>query len=148
MTLSQQEILEILKEHKLWLESNGKEGKRANLKGLDLTGADLTGADLADANLSGANLVGANLIGTKLDETIFNNNPLKFNQMKWISIKDQLPEGDQTVLCWHPNRNSAMPLICYFDKEYKVFIPTFCDQEVHAVVTHWMKLPAKPIEKK
>ncbi len=45
----------------MWVESEGKEGERA-----DLSGANLQGANLTQANLQGANLTGANLQGAKL----------------------------------------------------------------------------------
>ena len=54
-------ITEILVEHKKWLESGGKEGNRADLRGAGLRGADLRGADLRQADLLGADLRGANL---------------------------------------------------------------------------------------
>jgi hypothetical protein len=65
-------LKEALDTHLLWVESEGKEGKRfnykelanlsgANLFGADLSEADLSGADLSKADLSGANLSGANL---------------------------------------------------------------------------------------
>ena len=50
------ELKEILDQHKLWLKSDGKEGKRA-----DLRKANLKGANLSKANLSGANLSKADL---------------------------------------------------------------------------------------
>ena len=71
----------ILKEHQLWIDSNGENGERADLSnknliradlrgaGLrraDLRGADLRGADLFRANLRGANLRRADLIGADL----------------------------------------------------------------------------------
>ena len=46
----------ILERHQLWIETNGVQGKLA-----DLTGANLHGANLRDANLHGANLRDANL---------------------------------------------------------------------------------------
>lgn len=61
-------INSILRNHKLWIDSEGKEGEQANLKGADLEGANLFGADLRGANLEGANLIGADL------ETTFLNN--------------------------------------------------------------------------
>ena len=70
----------ILEQHKLWLDSNGKEGKIADLSGADLTGADLRcadlrfailyGANLTSANLTSANLYGANLSWAYLTNTI------------------------------------------------------------------------------
>jgi hypothetical protein len=60
------ELNQVLEQHKLWIETKGKEGVCADLTGADLTGADLTGADLTGANLNGANLNGANLQGADL----------------------------------------------------------------------------------
>ena len=71
----------ILKEHKLWLDSQGKQGSRANLSGAllkkadlreanlkkaDLMGTDLSVALLNKADLSEANLIGAYLCGANL----------------------------------------------------------------------------------
>ena len=55
------ELKAILDQHKLWIESGRKKGKRAYLLGAYLLGADLEGADLEGANLQGADLQGANL---------------------------------------------------------------------------------------
>src|SRR5512132_1461550 len=71
----------ILEQHREWLGSGGRAGRRASLngaalaagdlrgatlaradlKGADLSGADLEAADFANANLEGADLSGANL---------------------------------------------------------------------------------------
>ena len=80
------ELATILDQHRLWVESGGEEGTKADLCGANLEGADLTGvnlqgaflqraklrgADLAMANLRHASLVqadlcNANLLGTEL----------------------------------------------------------------------------------
>ena len=54
-------LKEILEQHKLWLETNGVQGERANLINADLEGAELTHANLPHADLRDANLIGANL---------------------------------------------------------------------------------------
>jgi uncharacterized protein YjbI with pentapeptide repeats len=54
-------LKEILEQHKLWIETNGKQGERANLKGAFLYHASLYSANLRGANLEGANLEYANL---------------------------------------------------------------------------------------
>jgi uncharacterized protein YjbI with pentapeptide repeats len=79
--LTQTELDEILRLHTIWLDSEGREGKYAdlsytdcsklsfreanlagaNLPWTDLTGANLSGARLIVANLTEANLTGANL---------------------------------------------------------------------------------------
>ena len=69
--ITEEELKEILEQHRLWLDSNGKEGKRADLTdaklyGADLSGANLTRANLAYANLTDANLTRANLSGADL----------------------------------------------------------------------------------
>ena len=89
--ISKEELYEILKQHKIWLESDYNLGSRADLyganlseanlseaklSGADLSGADLSGADLAygdlskadlsEANLYKADLSGANLLGADL----------------------------------------------------------------------------------
>ena len=61
--MKQKELNLILENHKLWLETSGKEG----------VSADLREADLRWANLSRANLKGVDLSGAELD---FSNWPL------------------------------------------------------------------------
>jgi uncharacterized protein YjbI with pentapeptide repeats len=67
------EVAEALDQHRLWVESNGKEGIRgdfagANLSDADLTAVNLQGADLTKVNLRGADLSMANLRGANLVE--------------------------------------------------------------------------------
>ena len=66
--ISKEELSEILKQHKIWLESNYKSGSRADLSITKLSGADLSEANLYGANLEGADLSGANLSGADLSE--------------------------------------------------------------------------------
>ena len=60
------ELRKILDEHKVYVESFGESGSKANLRGANLIGANLIGADLRGANLRGADLRGANLRGANL----------------------------------------------------------------------------------
>jgi hypothetical protein len=60
------DIKAILEQHKLWVESGGARGVRANLYGADLASADLTGANLYGADLASADLTRANLSGAFL----------------------------------------------------------------------------------
>ena len=80
------ELAAILDQHRIWVESGGDEGTKADLSGVNLENADLTGvnlqgallqranlrnADLSMANLKGASLVqadlcNANLLGAEL----------------------------------------------------------------------------------
>ena len=66
-TFTEQELKEILRKHKLWLEdSEQQDAERANLRDADLRGANLRYANLCDADLCGANLCYANLCGANL----------------------------------------------------------------------------------
>ena len=105
---SKAEIENILKSHKRWLDSYGKEGKRSTLYKVDLTGAeindyDLTKAVFAECDLSnaklnnsdftqatfnGVNLGNAKLVGAKLIGTKFRNADLTAADLGWCSIKN------------------------------------------------------------
>ena len=74
--MTQAELNEILRKHKLWLE--GKEGgeradmryadiHRANLQNADMRDADMRGADMQGANLRCANLRDADMRGADID---------------------------------------------------------------------------------
>ena len=64
--ISKEKLAEVLREHEKWLDSNGEEGKRANLSRANLSGADLSGVNLSEVNLLEVNLSGANLSGADL----------------------------------------------------------------------------------
>ena len=66
--MEKSKLKEILNQHRLWLDTNGVQGKRANLRGANLEYADLKGANLKGANLRGADLTGANLHGAKFSD--------------------------------------------------------------------------------
>jgi uncharacterized protein YjbI with pentapeptide repeats len=55
------EFAEVLDQHKLWVESGGESGRRADLSGINLANADLTGVNLRGATLDKAKLQGADL---------------------------------------------------------------------------------------
>ena len=67
--MKEQELKEILRKHKLWLENcDQQDAVRADLRGANLCDADLYGAVLCDADLRYANLRCANLYGADLRE--------------------------------------------------------------------------------
>ena len=70
-TLKQEELQEILENHKKWLDGNG--GLRANLSFADLRFANLNSADLSSADLSSAvgNSQQITTIQTKTYEIIY-----------------------------------------------------------------------------
>ena len=71
--------------------------------------------------------------------------------MKWISIKDEMPQEGQEVLLYETNANSAggSDIIIGYVKKHKVidwqwFSSGGCCTNVYGEITHWMPLPAKP----
>src|ERR1700726_1015234 len=55
------DLAEVLDQHKIWVESGGESGTKADLGGVNLSNADLTGANLQGAFLNKANFRGADL---------------------------------------------------------------------------------------
>ena len=66
--LTKYTLNKILKKHQIWLDTNTKNGERANLSFSDLIGADLRRADLRRADLRGADLRDADLSCADLRE--------------------------------------------------------------------------------
>lgn len=87
---------EWLDAHRQWLDSDGRKGrrldlKRAILKGIDLRGAnlrkaDFTWADLSDANLSGADLSGAELTLAMLHDANLSESDLRAASLGGASL--------------------------------------------------------------
>ena len=112
--VSQEELEQILKAHRKWVESDGKEGNQAdlikanlekadlfqaNLQEADLMGANLQGADLLVANLQKANLAGAQLQGANLNGANLRGAELKHTNLEGAEslTQEQLDEacGDE-----------------------------------------------------
>jgi hypothetical protein len=64
--MTKTKVKNMLKQHRLWLETDGSQGKRANFNSANLAGAKLSYQDLYNADLTGANLTGAYLDGADL----------------------------------------------------------------------------------
>ena len=69
--MNQSELNKILEEHKKWLKTGYREGKKADLSSADLRSADLRYANLSYADLRSANLSYANLSSADLDYSAF-----------------------------------------------------------------------------
>ena len=85
------ELAQLLDEHKLWVESGGDSGVKADLSGVNLAGADLTGvnlqgATLTKANLTGADLSMANLRGANLVHADMRNTTLLGTELRGANL--------------------------------------------------------------
>ena len=82
----------ILEDHRLWVESGYKQGKRANLRGAYLRGANLRGTDLGGANLRGATF---DLNFKKV--AYFQNATFSEDQIAWVCLHPRFSEWASTL---------------------------------------------------
>lgn len=61
--------------------------------------------------------------------------------MKWISVKERLPEPCSEVICFSPNGYGVELL--YFDGDRRFY---YEQSDTERVPTHWMLLPEPPTE--
>ena len=116
------ELKVILDQHKLWIESDHQEGKRAdlerahlvgvNLQGANLQSAHLVGVNLQSANLQSANLVGANLRGATFDLNFkkvayFQNATFSEDQIAWVCLHPRFSLWASTLKWVKAERLSA-----------------------------------------
>ena len=95
--INREDLKGILADHKKWLDTEGKEGKRAQLSGANLQEADLqdanlqkadlSEADLQKANLQGADLLEANLWGANLQEADLFGANLQKAYLQWANLQ-------------------------------------------------------------
>ncbi len=85
--MTQEELNEVLRLHKQWLESNGNKGKRADLRGADMRGAKLRGANLQDADLKGAYMQGVNLQGADMRGAALQNADMQDADMRGADMR-------------------------------------------------------------
>lgn len=91
--LSQDDITHMLKQHRRWLDSEGRKGNRAKFcrkdaSGLILTGADLRNADLSSSNFSNASLLGADLRGAVLHAVDVNGANLNQTNLEGCNLNN------------------------------------------------------------
>ncbi len=85
------ELAEVLDQHRIWVETAGESGARADLCGAnlskaDLTGINLQGASLHRANLSGADLSMANLRGASLVQADMHDTNLLGTELRGANL--------------------------------------------------------------
>jgi uncharacterized protein YjbI with pentapeptide repeats len=98
MEMETNKLKAILRSHKLWLETSGLQGVKADLRGADLQNirlddanlcrADLRGADFENANLQSVNLRGAVLRGANLKGANLQNANLHFADFNRANLRD------------------------------------------------------------
>jgi uncharacterized protein YjbI with pentapeptide repeats len=91
IAISLLDLAEILDQHKIWVESGGESGVKADLCGVNLAKADLTGVNLQGAhlhrmNLEGADLSMANLRGASLVRSNLQNTNLLGTELRGANL--------------------------------------------------------------
>ena len=66
--------------------------------------------------------------------------------MKWISVKDRMPDHNNEVLVYAPELDIIGPELIgnYFDDDETWTAYDFHETNMNAKVTHWMPLPNPP----
>ena len=110
--ISKEELKNVLEDHQVWLRTNKKDGKRADLIHVDLSGANLTGADLTKADLTYSNLTDANLSGANLTKADLTYSNLKYADLSWADLtKANLVHANLV----HANLNQAnLECVCLY----------------------------------
>jgi len=61
---------------------------------------------------------------------------------KWISVKDKLPENNQTVLVWFCCLYAEYRICFYFKNSF--YHNSISDKNLSKYITYWMPLPEPP----
>ena len=85
--MNHSKLNKILDNHKLWLSTNGEQGKRANLRSADLSYANLRSADLSYANLRSADLSYADLRSANLRSADLSYADLSFANLRYANLR-------------------------------------------------------------
>ena len=90
--MEQAKLNKILDNHKLWLQTNGEQGERAdlssaNLRSADLSYADLRSANLRSADLSYADLRSANLRSADLSYADLRSADLSYADLRYADLR-------------------------------------------------------------
>jgi uncharacterized protein YjbI with pentapeptide repeats len=86
-------LKDVLTAHSAWLRSEGKEGRRAELRGALLQEADLHDVDLREADLQGAKLSVADLMRTNLSRANLQGVDFWMADMKDTNLVGALLQG-------------------------------------------------------
>ena len=86
------ELKVILDQHRLWIESDRRQGKRANLGGANLGGANLRGAYLRGANLRGATFTTNFKKVAWFEKVTFSE-----EQIAWVCLHPKFGEWESTL---------------------------------------------------
>jgi len=90
--LKPSELNTILEQHRLWIESDQKQGKRANLQDAYLRGACLQGAYLRGADLQGATFtLNFKKVGW------FEGATFSEDQIAWVCLHPRFGEWESTL---------------------------------------------------
>lgn len=107
--ITKDQLNEILKKHKAWVESGGKEGERANFSRANLNRANLRKADLRGANLYGADFSSADLIRADLSSSNFSDSDLSSAKLRGAKLRGSNLSGANLsgALLFHANLQKA-----------------------------------------
>jgi len=93
------DLAEILDQHKIWVESGGDSGIKADLCGVNLAHADLTGVNLQGAVLNKANFRGADLSLANLRGASLVQADLRDTNLLGTELRGAKSDGRHSIWC-------------------------------------------------
>ena len=104
-SISLLDLAEILDQHKIWVETGGESGVKADLCGVNLSHSDLTGVNLEGAFIQRANLIGADLSMANLRGASLVQADLREKQLALVNQQARFHffglHGIQNFVEWH-----------------------------------------------
>lgn len=107
----EEELKNILDDHKLWLDSDKQKGKCANLSNTDLSRVNLSYVDLSNVDLSYANLAHANLYHTNLIYADLSNTVLIKTKLREVVTQNTI---GKKIIAAQINTSRKNNLISYW----------------------------------
>ncbi|MFQ5450420.1 MAG: pentapeptide repeat-containing protein [Nitrospinaceae bacterium] len=95
--ITKEELKARIRDHAIWLDSGGREGRAADFKGARLKGAVLIGARLKEADFEHAYLYGAYLKRADLEGANLKGANLRGANLRWANLKHADLQGANLV---------------------------------------------------
>ena len=95
--ISKDDLKHILENHSVWINTDEKEGKQANLAGYNLRGIVLLGENLKKANFKGAYLYGAYLKNSNFEKANLSDANLRGANLRWVNLQEANLSGSNLM---------------------------------------------------
>ena len=131
--LSEKERNKILEDHRIWLDSDGAKGERANLESANLESANLVRANLVRANLYSANLYSANLFSANLESADLESADLESANLESANLESANLKDNLKIKAIYqcgPQGSRDAYLVSFLCDDGKFYFSTGCQRGI------------------